>query len=68
MVKKIISAALTAAVALSCTAFAAPKDDVKKIFEKALCPDNCRFVTGKEGHRFYADPAWKVFKELSGWN
>lgn len=41
---------------------------VKKIFEKALCPDNCRFVTGKEGHRFYADPAWKVFKELSGWN
>lgn len=42
-------------------------DTIEKIYKKAGCADNCRFVLGPEGHRFYADPSWKVFKELSGW-
>ena len=41
---------------------------IEKIYQKAGCADNCRLVLGEEGHRFYAEPAWKVFKELSGWN
>ena len=41
---------------------------IEKVFAKAGCPENCRFVLGKEGHRFYAEPAWPVFRELSGWN
>lgn len=40
---------------------------IEKIYEKAGCKENCRLVVGDEGHRFYADPAWKVFKEVSGW-
>lgn len=40
---------------------------IEKIYEKAGCPDNCRQVIGKEGHRFYADISWPVFKELSKW-
>ena len=40
---------------------------VEKIYKKAGCEDNCRLVLGPEGHRFYANPSWKVFKELSGW-
>ena len=34
---------------------------VKDIFEKAGAKDNCQFVAGPEGHRFYADLAWDVF-------
>lgn len=43
-------------------------DTIEKIYDKAGCADNCRLVLGEEGHRFYADPSWKVFKELSGWD
>jgi len=43
-------------------------DTIKRIYKKAGCEDNCRLVVGEDGHRFYADPAWKVFRELSGWN
>ena len=43
-------------------------DKIEKIYAKAGCPDNCKRVIGKDGHRFYADPSWKVFRELSGWN
>ena len=34
---------------------------VKKIYASAGFPDNCTFVTGSEGHRFYAAEAWDVF-------
>ena len=34
---------------------------VRVIFEKAGAKDNCQFVVGPEGHRFYADLAWDVF-------
>ncbi len=40
---------------------------IEKIYKRAGCPDNCRQVVGKEGHRFYAEQSWPVFKELSKW-
>lgn len=40
---------------------------IEKIYKKENCENNCRLVVGSEGHRFYADPSWKVFNELSGW-
>lgn len=36
----------------------------KNLFKAAGCEDNCRLVTGPEGHRFYADLAWKEINEL----
>ena len=43
-------------------------ETVKKIYAAAGVPDNCAHVIGAEGHRFYADDAWPVFKKLTGWN
>lgn len=40
---------------------------IEKVYEKAGATENCRLVVGPEGHRFYADLSWPVFKELSGW-
>lgn len=40
---------------------------IEKIYAKAGCPDNCKLVVGPLGHRFYADPTWKIFAEMSGW-
>ena len=40
---------------------------IEKIYEKAGAKGSCRLVVGPEGHRFYADPSWDVFRELSGW-
>ena len=38
---------------------------VKNFYYKASAkPDNCVHVIGEEGHRFYADKAWKAFEEL----
>lgn len=34
---------------------------VKKIYKAAGKPENCDFVIGSEGHRFYANEAWPVF-------
>lgn len=34
---------------------------VKKIYEAAGAPENCSFIPGPEGHRFYAAQAWPVF-------
>lgn len=42
-------------------------DTIERIYKKAGAPDNCRFVVGNEGHRFYADISWPVFKKLSQW-
>ncbi|MBQ8320892.1 MAG: hypothetical protein IJX92_00825 [Clostridia bacterium] len=37
---------------------------IKRMYEAAGVPDRCALVTGEEGHRFYADAAWPVAKEL----
>ncbi|MDO4739221.1 MAG: alpha/beta hydrolase family protein [Eubacteriales bacterium] len=36
---------------------------VRRIYEAAGAPDNCRHIIGKEGHRFYAEDAWPVFAQ-----
>ncbi len=41
---------------------------IRKIYAGAGAPDKCRLVVGPEGHRFYANPSWDVFREISGWN
>ena len=40
---------------------------IEEIYKAAGVPDSTRLVVGPEGHRFYADPSWDVFAELSGW-
>lgn len=40
---------------------------IEKIYQKAGVPNDCKLVVGEGGHRFYADLAWPVFRELSGW-
>ena len=41
--------------------------DLKTIYAAAGAEDRCHLVVGREGHRFYADQAWKVLnKELRG--
>lgn len=42
-------------------------DTVKKVYSAAGSPDRCRLVVGSEGHRFYPDEAWPVFREMTGW-
>jgi len=37
---------------------------IKKMYSYSNKPANCRLVIGDEGHRFYADPAWKELKTL----
>jgi len=51
-----------------------PIDGAKAEFERlhnlykiAGSPESCRHVIGDGGHRFYADDAWPVFKELVRW-
>lgn len=38
-------------------------DVIKQIYEKEGAPDNCQLVVGEEGHRFYADISWPVFRK-----
>lgn len=40
---------------------------IETIYKKAGAENNCRMVTGSEGHRFYADISWPVFNELCKW-
>jgi dienelactone hydrolase len=42
-------------------------ETIRRIYRAAGAPDPCRLVIGEGGHRFYADLAWPVFRELSGW-
>lgn len=42
-------------------------DIIERIYKAAGAENNCRLVVGDEGHRFYADLSWPVFKELSNW-
>lgn len=39
-------------------------DIVKKLYKGAGVPDNCALIVGYAGHRFYANEAWPVMKEL----
>ena len=40
---------------------------IKKIYSAVGAPDACELVVGPEGHRFYANPSWDIFRRLSGW-
>ena len=43
-------------------------ETIEQIYSRAGCPQNCRFVTGDGGHRFYPDEAWPVFRALAQWD
>ncbi len=38
---------------------------IQEIYAAAGAPDKCQLVVGDNGHRFYADLAWPVFKKLA---
>lgn len=40
---------------------------IQKVYDLAGAGDKCRLVIGQEGHKFYPEMAWPVFKELSNW-
>ena len=40
----------------------------KRLYSASGAPENCRLVTGPEGHRFYADAAWPVIHEFGDLN
>jgi len=42
-------------------------DTIQRIYEATGDSGRCRLVVGEGGHRFYADLAWPVFRELAGW-
>lgn len=42
-------------------------DIIKNIYDAAGVADKCQLVIGEGGHRFYAEQAWPVFNELTGW-
>lgn len=37
---------------------------VRKIYQAAGVPDNCRLVAGDEGHRFYAAQSWPAYASM----
>lgn len=39
---------------------------VEKIYDVAGAPNNCSFVVGNEGHRFYAAQSWDIFDKYMG--
>jgi dienelactone hydrolase len=42
-------------------------DEIQQIYAAFGAPDKCRLVTGEGIHRFFADLAWPVFREVTGW-
>ena len=42
-------------------------ETIRQIYRAAGAAGRCRLVVGPGGHRFYADLAWPVFRELAGW-
>lgn len=40
---------------------------VKSIYSAVGAPDRCRLIVGQEGHEFYPDQAWPVFREMAKW-
>ncbi|MBQ7638592.1 MAG: hypothetical protein IJS90_06810 [Clostridia bacterium] len=41
-------------------------DIAKGLYAAAGAKEKCAFVIGEGGHRFYAEPAWKIFEEING--
>lgn len=41
--------------------------EIEQIYAAFGAPDKCRLVTGEGVHRFFADLAWPVFREITGW-
>lgn len=39
-------------------------EHIKRAYKALNAEDKCHLVTGDGGHRFYADPAWKVINKL----
>ncbi len=39
-------------------------EETKRLYAAADAADNCRFVVGAGGHRFYAEDAWNAFEEI----
>ncbi len=37
---------------------------IEEIYKKEGAPENCKLIVGPEGHRFYADLAWPVFRKM----
>ena len=37
---------------------------LKKIYTAAGAPRNCKLAIGNGGHRFYAEPGWKVMEKF----
>lgn len=42
-------------------------ETIKGIYRAADAADRCELVIGPEGHRFYPEQAWPVFKKVTGW-
>ena len=40
---------------------------IQQVYQAAGQPGRCRLVVGPEGHRFYPEQAWPVFREVAGW-
>jgi len=41
--------------------------EIERIYAGCGGTGKCRLVTGEGGHRFFADLAWPVFHDLTGW-
>lgn len=41
--------------------------EMQQIYAAAGAPTRLQWVIGDGGHRFYAAPAWPVFRQLAGW-
>lgn len=41
--------------------------EIERIYAAFGAPEQCRLVTGEGGHRFFANLAWPVYRELTGW-
>ena len=39
----------------------------RRVYGALGAEEKLRHVVGPEGHRFYADLAWPVFDEITGW-
>lgn len=37
---------------------------IQEIYKKEGAPENCKLIIGPEGHRFYADLSWGVFRQF----
>lgn len=42
-------------------------ETIQRIYTAAGAVDACQLVIGDGGHRFYADRAWPVFREITTW-